>query len=215
MARKTKEDALKTYHLLLDAAAELFTQQGISHTTLMEIAKFAGMTRGAVYWHFENKEDVIKALWERDAAPFLHVFINKLTDDVLHQTDVRADIYFKNTIKEMLRQITQNPKTSQAIRITFNSFEATHHQTKLQSYMESKSASIYQSLVTALTHLHQQQLLRSQHSPEFLAGALFSYLHGLVEVNLDLQMKKIDLANDSDLLIDLFLNSFFVDNSSI
>ncbi len=114
MARKTKEDALKTYHLLLDAAAELFSHQGISHTTLMGIANFAGMTRGAIYWHFENKEDVIKALWERDAAPFVQTFITKLTDGVTRQTDIRADLYFKNTIKEMLRMITQDPKTSQA-----------------------------------------------------------------------------------------------------
>ncbi len=215
MARKTKEDALKTYHLLLDAAAELFSYQGIGHTTLMEIAKFAGMTRGAVYWHFENKEDVIKALWERDAAPFVEAFINKLTDSSDSQTGLRADLYFKETIKEMLHQITQNPKTSQAIRITLNSFEATHHQTKLQTYLESKSASIYQALVTAIAHLQDQQLLKTPHSPEFLAGALWSYLHGLVEVNLDIQVKKIDLINNSDPLIDLFLDNFFVDNPQL
>ncbi|SFG65791.1 TetR family transcriptional regulator [Neptunomonas qingdaonensis] len=214
MARKTKEEALKTYHLLLDAAAELFSHQGISHTTLLEIAKFTGMTRGAVYWHFENKEDVIKALWERDAAPFFKIFIAKLTDEGCRQTDMPADLYFKNTIKEMLRQVTQDPKNSQAIRITFNYFEATHDQTELQTYLESKSDAVYQALVTALTHLHQQQLLHSQHGPEFLAGALYSYLHGLIEVNLHLRLKKTDLANDADLLIDLFLNSFFVDNSS-
>ena len=50
--RRTKEDAQLTREVLLDAAEVLFAQRGVSRTSLQEIAKAAGMTRGAVYWHF-------------------------------------------------------------------------------------------------------------------------------------------------------------------
>lgn len=65
MARKTKEEALATRTLLLDAAERLFSTQGVSGTSLHEIAEAAGLTRGAIYWHFENKSELLLALWER------------------------------------------------------------------------------------------------------------------------------------------------------
>lgn len=69
MVRKTKEEAQITRDLLLDAAEALFSVRGVSHSSLNDIAKAAGLTRGAVYWHFENKADLLKALWERVALP--------------------------------------------------------------------------------------------------------------------------------------------------
>ena len=62
MARRTKEDAEKTRESLLDAAEILFLRQGVAATTLEQIAREAGLTRGAVYWHFENKISLFNAM---------------------------------------------------------------------------------------------------------------------------------------------------------
>lgn len=70
MARKTKEEALKTRGAILDAAVQVFSVRGVSRTTLANIAKEAGVTRGAIYWHFKNKEDLLGALWEQLLLPF-------------------------------------------------------------------------------------------------------------------------------------------------
>ena len=69
MARKTKEDALATRDSILDAAERLFVAQGVSHTTLQHIATDAGLTRGAIYWHFEDKAALFAALMERAKMP--------------------------------------------------------------------------------------------------------------------------------------------------
>lgn len=74
MARKTKEEALVTRNQLLDAAETLFSTRGVARTSLNEIAESAGLTRGAVYWHFDNKGDLLTALWERAAAPLRESF---------------------------------------------------------------------------------------------------------------------------------------------
>lgn len=74
MVRKTKEEAQVTRELLLNAAEHLFSENGVSATSLNEIARAAGLTRGAVYWHFENKGDLLMALWERVALPIEHAF---------------------------------------------------------------------------------------------------------------------------------------------
>lgn len=63
MARKTKEEALATRQHILDVALRLFSQQGVSSTSLAEIAKAAGVTRGAIYWHFKDKSDLFNEIW--------------------------------------------------------------------------------------------------------------------------------------------------------
>jgi AcrR family transcriptional regulator len=64
MARKTKEEAEKTRQNILDAAFDVFTNKGFMRTTLSDIASTAGVTRGAIYWHFKDKVDLFNALSE-------------------------------------------------------------------------------------------------------------------------------------------------------
>src|SRR3569833_2656013 len=69
MARRTKQDALATRDSILDAAELLFEQQGVSRTTLQHIAAEAGVTRGAIYWHFHDKSDLFNAMMDRAVMP--------------------------------------------------------------------------------------------------------------------------------------------------
>lgn len=52
--RKTKEEAENTRKKLLDAALKVFSKKGYVSTTLDDIAREAGVTRGAIYWHFKG-----------------------------------------------------------------------------------------------------------------------------------------------------------------
>ena len=69
MVRRTKEEALATRNSILDAAELLFVKQGVSATTLQHIATAAGVTRGAIYWHFEDKGEMFNAMMERVKMP--------------------------------------------------------------------------------------------------------------------------------------------------
>lgn len=64
MARKTKQQALETRQQILDAAVREFSEKGVSATSLADIANAAGVTRGAIYWHFKNKVDLFNEVWE-------------------------------------------------------------------------------------------------------------------------------------------------------
>lgn len=60
----------RTRARLLDAAVELFQRHGIAAVSLDEIASHAGLTKGAIYGNFKNKEDLIVAVAvERVARP--------------------------------------------------------------------------------------------------------------------------------------------------
>lgn len=69
MARRTKRDALATREALLDAAERMFEHGGVSRTSLADIAQAAGVTRGALYWHFKDKADLFNAMMERVTLP--------------------------------------------------------------------------------------------------------------------------------------------------
>ncbi|HEY3272395.1 MAG TPA: TetR family transcriptional regulator [Methanocella sp.] len=61
--RKTKEEAEVTREKLLDAGLKVFSRKGYATATLDDIAKEAGVTRGAVYWHFKGgKADLMVAI---------------------------------------------------------------------------------------------------------------------------------------------------------
>ena len=62
MARKCKEDAEKTRQAVIEAALDVFSEKGYAKATFDEIAARAGFTKGAVYWYFRNKADLVAAL---------------------------------------------------------------------------------------------------------------------------------------------------------
>jgi TetR/AcrR family transcriptional regulator, repressor of the mexAB-oprM multidrug resistance operon len=67
--RRTKEQAEQTRAEILAAAETLFLEKGVAHTGLEQIAGHAGVTRGAVYWHFANKADLFNALLNQVRLP--------------------------------------------------------------------------------------------------------------------------------------------------
>ena len=69
MARRTKQDAQATRERILDAAEQVFEARGVAGTTLHHIASAAGLTRGAIYWHFTDKADLFNAMMERTTLP--------------------------------------------------------------------------------------------------------------------------------------------------
>jgi TetR/AcrR family acrAB operon transcriptional repressor len=62
MARKTKAEAALTRHRIVESARQVFSRAGVANTSLELVAKEAGVTRGAVYWHFRDKADLFLAV---------------------------------------------------------------------------------------------------------------------------------------------------------
>jgi AcrR family transcriptional regulator len=73
MARRTKDEAERTRNAILDAAELVFYKRGVVRTSLQEVAAAADVTRGAVYWHFRNKIELVRAMAERVVLPQEHM----------------------------------------------------------------------------------------------------------------------------------------------
>lgn len=69
MVRKTREAALATREALIDAAERVFRRDGVTRTSLADVAAEAGVTRGAIYWHFRDKAELLEAMCARTTLP--------------------------------------------------------------------------------------------------------------------------------------------------
>lgn len=128
MARRTKEDALATRHKLLDAAEQLFQLQGVSRTSLQDIARRAGATRGAVYWHFKDKADLFNQMMERVTLPLEELFAPKtaLAEGQTHaqaMTGLTPLAELRTATCHALHQIAHDARTRCVIEVATHKVE--------------------------------------------------------------------------------------------
>jgi TetR/AcrR family transcriptional regulator, acrAB operon repressor len=69
--RRTKQEAEQTRRRIMEAALRVFDQRGIARTTLEHVAQAAGVTRGAIYWHFADKQALLRATREDVSLPLV------------------------------------------------------------------------------------------------------------------------------------------------
>jgi TetR/AcrR family acrAB operon transcriptional repressor len=116
--RRTKEDAQQTREALLDAAELLFSQRGVARTSLQDIAKATGVTRGAVYWHFADKAELFNAMMARTTQPM---------EDTLKSIDVDATPQpladLKQSMLAALQRIAHDPRTHRVFDIATHKVE--------------------------------------------------------------------------------------------
>ncbi len=118
MARKTKEDALATRELILDAAERVFHLRGVSRTSLQEIAKDAGLTRGAIYWHFENKGELFHAMIQRVTLPMM-----ARNTEITPADEARPLDKIRQNTAAALHQIANDPQVRRVFEIATQKVE--------------------------------------------------------------------------------------------
>ncbi len=67
MVRKTREESENTKSMILKSALDCFYEKGFSRTTFEDIAARINLTKGAVYWHFKNKAELLGELIRQQA----------------------------------------------------------------------------------------------------------------------------------------------------
>jgi len=106
MVRKTKEDAELTRQRLIDAARQVFLQRGVSRTTVEHIAAAAGVTRGAVYWHFSNKTELFRAMREQVLLPLIDRMDDTLLVEGPEDPLARIERFLNGTVQFLSEDLT-------------------------------------------------------------------------------------------------------------
>lgn len=175
--RRTKEDALHTRELLLDAAEVVFARQGVSRTSLQDVAQEAGLTRGALYWHFKDKADLFNAMMDRAVFPMENAIMG-LTE----RPDKDPIGQIRNVLLGALKLIQNDERTRRVLNVA----------TRKAEFVEELDAARVRHLNVHLrcrTHIEAavkqaQKLGLIQPRPKALAVAvgLTALVSGLIEL---------------------------------
>ncbi|EAB1451817.1 acrEF/envCD operon transcriptional regulator [Escherichia albertii] len=118
MAKRTKAEALKTRQELIETAIVQFAQYGVSKTTLNDIADAANVTRGAIYWHFENKTQLLNEMWLQQ--PSLRELIQERLIEGLDSNPLQ---YLREKIIVGLQYIAEIPRQQALLQILYHKCE--------------------------------------------------------------------------------------------
>ena len=80
--------------MILDAATELFSEQGFSETGIDEIGAAVGITGPAVYRHFSGKHDLLVAVIERSVERLQHAVERALDEATSPDDALRRLVHF-------------------------------------------------------------------------------------------------------------------------
>lgn len=199
MPRRTKEDALATRDGLLDAAELLFQTQGVSRTSLNDIARKAGTSRGAIYWHFRDKSDLFNAMLERVTLPMEDAFQNigdDPGDDPLER--VRQSVF------HALEMISGDARTRRVFEVLTQKVEYIEELQAVRSRHLASRAAFLGNVENGLKLASKRQQLALRIPFSEAARGLHAVADGLIQ-NWLLDSAAFDLVATSRLVIDTYL----------
>jgi TetR/AcrR family acrAB operon transcriptional repressor len=110
----------------LAIAIDCFSRHGFAGTSIDQVAKAAGVTKGAIYYHFKDKEDLLAAA-VADRVTAFESSVQRTIEEVSADAALRqiAQICCRNTLKEdqtrftiklMVEAIDSMPKINEQLR---------------------------------------------------------------------------------------------------
>lgn len=175
MARRSKADAEQTRTAILDAAEQLFFDHGVSCTTLAHIAAAAGVTRGAIYWHFANKNDLFNAMLERIRLPF------RMMLSELQQANEQSTLaQVKDVICRSMLLVEQEPQYYRVLTVVFHRCEYVEELNPVVAQQKELNQEVIATLTLAFNRALDNGELNPNIRPEDAAISLNALFVGLL-----------------------------------
>ncbi|HEY7349454.1 MAG TPA: TetR family transcriptional regulator [Ktedonobacterales bacterium] len=198
MARKTKEEAAATRQALLDAALIVFSQKGYAAARLEEIAENAGVSRGAIYWHFGSKAELYSILVDETMGRIQGV-VDRAVSGGGSWLDIqrRVMIYIITLLEEDETYRAVQELTILKTGLAPELGEGMRKKQEAMRQLEEEIAGYYREGI-ALGEV------RANLDPVIAARAMLAYLNG-VSLNWLLDQQAFSLRESAPALVDVFM----------
>jgi len=200
MSRKTKDEAAKTRETILMAALDVFIEKGVSRTSLQDIAKASGVTRGAVYHHFENKSALLGELLESVRLPLDAVWMQILSSNIEDPLKKLTEC-----LVSTFERLVNDPNAKRIHKVLLYRCEYNEELSTVLNQESSRTQQILESIQDLLECASQKQLLKPDIPMEDAAKALFCISTGLYKSYVNLNWKT-DLVVTIRFAVETFLN---------
>lgn len=175
MVRKTKEEAQATRDSILQAATEVFHEQGVAKAGLETIAERAGVTRGAIYWHFKNKASIFEALHDKLHQSLMEIILEDLERDHPHPLKQLEELCIS-----LLLDIHHEPEKRKVLEIFFLKCDYSGDMAPFLSLQRDNKAKHKELFSRYFRRAMDKGYLRADTDPNLLTMSLFCYITGIV-----------------------------------
>lgn len=176
MARKTKAEAEKTRQQIIDAARKVFYECGVTKSTLEGIAVAAGVTRGAVYWHFKNKTELFFAMRAQAVLPL----IDSIDDAMLDETLADPLDGIETALYRMITALNQDKVAGEVFRIASLRCEYVGELAPILDEFKKYYVHRINRLTAAYRRAHEKGTLREGLEPKAMAIDTINFCEGLM-----------------------------------
>ncbi|KPW09681.1 Multidrug resistance operon repressor MexR [Pseudomonas syringae pv. atrofaciens] len=200
MVRRTKEEAQITRSQILEAAEQAFYERGVARTTLADIATLAGVTRGAIYWHFNNKADLVQAMLDSLQEP-----LDEMAEASQSEDEEDPLGCMRNLLIHLFHELALDPKTRRINEILFHKCEFTDEMCDFRRQRQDNAIQCHDRITLGLNNAVRQGQLPKGLDTARAAVALFAYVNGIIYQWL-LVPDSFSLPAEAEQLVDVCLD---------
>ena len=189
----------KTSRKILDATLKLFVKRGFHGTSISDISKATNLTKGAIYFHFKNKDALLKSVLEE----FEKAYLDKMFEEVESQRG-RAIDKMRHLLRFSLNFVPKNEDLCMSLLNLSTELCSSHKK------YEKDIKRIYKKYAKFLADLLEKGQKDNSFRKDVNPNILALYLIGSNDGNLlqwTLNKDEINGADFSSNYVKFFLNS--------
>ncbi|MEL6525329.1 MAG: TetR/AcrR family transcriptional regulator [Chloroflexota bacterium] len=188
-----------TYAHILMTASALIAKQGFAETSMNDIVRASGLSKGGVYWHFKSKDDIIQAIVN-------HIFEQQM---MFLKKTLSAEGSAIDRIKHLLQLVatsvndaeTAVPSSIDIYALVLRNDNLLHN---LRTYFEQ-----YQQLLTQLITQGIEEGELATDNPKQIAMVFISTIEGILLLH-DVMGEKAQTSTLITQATDLLLNGLLI-----
>lgn len=165
LPNKRDEQAEKTYVRIVQAAVKLFARQGYHKTTIADITQAIGLTSGAIFHHFPNKEAILEAVIDSVKRGLLEYA------EIANRAGSGSFVVVEETVQTMCGHFKRRPEATICLAVLATEFAGDDHS------METKLKQVYDIFVTSFARILENN--ESVTDPRAAAIAFFAAAQGI------------------------------------
>ncbi|MFZ2576441.1 MAG: TetR/AcrR family transcriptional regulator [Lactococcus hircilactis] len=184
------KDATTRRQEIMEVALQLFLEKGYLETTTQNIVDAMGISRGLLYYHFKNKEDILYSLIIRFSKPVISR-IDRICDDTSMSAIVKIDEFLKATLISADSITPETVAMQEALDLKDNTY-----------LMDKFSHYIIEKLSVKFGKIIKQGILEKSFDVENPDAIAFFLISGYIFVGNSIKHTNLDkdTSNNNDLL---------------
>lgn len=171
MPRRIKEDAMRTKKDILQSALDVIYEKGYTRATLVDIADRINLTKGAVYWHFKNKQELFIALSQymedRISKSFDHLYAEELSLNDL-----------QDMLLEMILLVHGDSDLNKYYSIAFFRMEWTNELSRVKQFFDAQDEQLFLFVKQVFENARFKKKILNKTNIEYQVRSLLALVDG-------------------------------------